>query len=85
MGQRRTLALMHGRPPSDDAKKQRRDRQRRWRQRQGDGALSVLVEVTPADTSKLARLEYLGLHELEDRKRISEAIRALLAAIVLDV
>ena len=72
------------RAPDDPAKRKRRERQRRYRVRQVASHLVVTVELTPAETAKLVRLEYIGPHELEDRKRVAEAIRALLVAIVLD-
>jgi hypothetical protein len=71
---------MHDRPPddSDPKRARKRARDRRYRERQPGGILSVTLEVTRDDTNKLARLDYIGLHELEDRKKIADAISRLL-------
>jgi hypothetical protein len=61
-----------------------RARVRRHRQRQRDGRLVVTVELTPQMTDTLCRLRYLDTHELEDRARIAQAIRALLGSIITE-
>jgi hypothetical protein len=44
----------------------------------------VTVELGPEDTAKLYRLGHLRDCELEDRRAIAAATRALLASIVMD-
>jgi hypothetical protein len=56
-----------------------RARQARYRERQERGDVVITRDFTPAETAKLARLGYLGEHELEDRRAISEAITAIIA------
>jgi hypothetical protein len=66
-------------PPS-----RHRARQRAYRQRQVAGSLMMTVELGPDDTAKLYWLGHLRDCELEDRRAIATAIRALLASIVMD-
>jgi hypothetical protein len=65
------------RPPS-------RARQRRYRQRQAAGHIVVRIEVTQEETAKLWALGYLDDHQVEDRARIADALRRLIAGIILD-
>lgn len=44
----------------------------------------VTVALEPEHTGKLAALQYLTDHELEDRKRIAAALIALLDGIALE-
>jgi hypothetical protein len=74
-------ALMLQRP---NPQVRRRDRQRAYRKRQAAGSLMVTLELTPEDIARLYRLGYLRDCDLEDRRSIAAAIRALLANIVLD-
>jgi hypothetical protein len=55
---------------------------RRHRARERDGVVVVTLALTPDETAKLARLRYLEDHELEDRRAIAAAIRALIAGIL---
>ena len=74
------------RPPSTDAERRRkhRERQRRYLRRQEESHVSVTLDITPEETDKLSRLHYLPAGELENRKRIAEAIHALLAKIIIE-
>ncbi len=74
---------MHAPDDSDPKRQRKRARDRRYRERQPGGILSVTLDVTPADTDKLERLEYLAKHELEDRPQIAAAISRLLDRIGL--
>jgi hypothetical protein len=62
----------------------RRTRQARYRRRQRAGRVVVMIELLPAETAKLCTLHYLSEGQLEDRRRIAEAIHALIANIVID-
>jgi hypothetical protein len=62
----------------------RRQRQRAYRRRQAAGRVVATIEFSPAETGKLCTLHYLGEGQLEDRRRIAEAIHALIANIVVD-
>jgi hypothetical protein len=62
----------------------RRQRQARYRRRQAAGHVVATLELTPAETGKLSALHYLSEAHLEDRRRIAEAIHALIANIVID-
>jgi hypothetical protein len=53
-------------------------------QRKGKESLVVPVEMTPARSAKLARLEYLATSELENRRAIGTAIARLIDRIVLE-
>jgi hypothetical protein len=63
----------------DERRAATRARQARYRERQATGDIVVSRQFTPAETAKLCRLGYLGEHELEDRRAISEAIGAVIA------
>jgi hypothetical protein len=67
---------MLARPPSHNAL-----RQRRFRQRQRRHEVMVTISLTPAETSVLHRLGYLALDQLEDRAAIADAVRSMLGNI----
>ena len=77
---------MLDRPPAAAERKRERhrERQRRYRQRQEEGHVTLAITFTPDETDKLYRLHYLTACELENRKRIDEAIHAMLADIIID-
>jgi hypothetical protein len=53
----------------------------RLRQRERAGVLVVQIEITEADTAKLAALGLLTNDKLEDRRAVGAAILAALTAI----
>jgi hypothetical protein len=57
-------------------------RQRAYRRRQAAGSLVVTIELGQKEIARLYRLGYLRDCELEDRHRIGDAIRMLLANIL---
>ena len=58
-----------------------RARQRRYLRRMELGLVSVTTDFTPEETGKLARLNLLRDHELENRAAIAEALHGLIASI----
>jgi hypothetical protein len=59
-------------------------RQARYRWRQAAGRIVVTLELGPEETAKLHRLHYLQEFQLEDRRAIAGALRALLANILIE-
>jgi hypothetical protein len=44
----------------------------------------ITLELAPEETAKLCRLRYLDECQLEDRRRIADAVHALLANIIIE-
>ena len=62
------------RPPSRTA------RYRRYRQRQRDGVMTVIIEIDGAVVDMLARLRWLERRGVHERAEIARAIAAMIAA-----
>jgi hypothetical protein len=54
---------------------------RRARKRAKQGVMVVSVTPDPGHTAKLARLRYLGEHEVEDRRAVADAIIGMIDGI----
>ena len=61
------------RPPSRTA------RDRRYRQRQRDGVMTVMIEIDGAVVDMLARLRWLERRDVHERAEIARAIAAMIA------
>jgi hypothetical protein len=60
---------------------QHRAAQRRYRRRERTGELMVTLALDPTEVAKLVMLRYLRDCEIEDRRAIAAAVKALIAGI----
>ena len=73
-------------PPAARAARRRQQHaaaQRRHRRRERQGVIMATIAITPEQTAKLAKLDYLDDVELENRHAIARAIAELLDSIAV--
>jgi hypothetical protein len=75
--------MMLHRPASRRQRQRERhaEAQRRHRRRGRDGTMMITLPITVEQVAKLYGLRYLGDCELEDRRRVAEAIIAMINSI----